>query len=212
MSKLVLDRRAILAAGLSSVALSACSSLIGPPVAPPLYLLKPPPLPPSGGAHVPWQMSVVLPEAPDSLDTSRIALVQAGGTMDYYADAVWQDRLSLLVQSALIEAFESGGRIGAVGRDTEGFKSDYLLETDIRDFQAHYDAPDAVPTAVVRIAAKMVDAHTRTITLALVADSTVPAGANSVPAAVAALNAALANVLREIVDWASGAPMPAKRV
>jgi cholesterol transport system auxiliary component len=210
MSKLFLHRRAVLLTGLSSVALSACSGVVGPPEPPPLYMLKPSLPPAAPGPLVPWQMSVVLPEAPDSLDTSRIALIQPDGTMDYYANVSWPDRLSPLVQSALIEAFERSGRIAAVGRDTEGLKSDFQLSTDIRDFEAQYDVPDGVPTATVRIAARMVSARTRTIAQALVAHATAPAAANTVPAAVAALNDALAKVLSQIVGWALTAPMPPK--
>ena len=62
-----------------------------------------------------WQLSIVLPDAPDSLDTTRIVLEHANHTMDYYADATWPDRLSLLVQSALLDAFQASNRISAVG-------------------------------------------------------------------------------------------------
>ena len=213
MSKLFLDRRALLltGAGAAALTLGACSDLIGPPVPAPLYLLKPAPRRTAGaGRAVPWQISVVLPEAPDSLDTNRIVLVQPNGTMDFYANASWPDRLSLIVQSALIDALEGSGRLPAVGRDTDGLKSDYLLETDIRDFQARYDTPDGVPTAVVRIDTRLVTARGRAIAQSLDAHAEIPAGANNVPAAVAALNSALANVLGQIVDWVVQAPMPAR--
>ncbi len=210
MSKLLLDRRALLVAGVSATALSACSGIIGPPEAPPLYVLKPA-LPPAGaGRRVPWQMSIALPEAPDSLDTSRIVLVHENAQMDFYADASWQDRVPFLVQSALIEAFEGSGRITAVGRDTEGLKSDYILETDIRDFQARYDAAEAPPTVVVRIAAKLIAVRGRTIAQALPAHGEATAQQNNVPSVVAAFNQALAGAIGQIVDWALGAPMPAK--
>jgi cholesterol transport system auxiliary component len=202
------DRRALLVIGVSTVALSACSGLIGPPEAPPLYMLKPAVPPAGGGPRAPWQLSIVLPDTPDSLDTDRIALVQANEQMDYYANADWQDRLPFLVQSALLEAFEASGRTGGVGRDTDGLKSDYLLETDIRDFQARYDAPDGVPTAVVRIAARLIAARGRLIVQSLEAHSEVAAAQNSVPSVVQAFNQALSGTIRQIVDWAVTAPAP----
>ncbi|MEI9994628.1 MAG: ABC-type transport auxiliary lipoprotein family protein [Rhizomicrobium sp.] len=210
MTTFSLNRRALLATGLASVALSACSGLIGPPDPGPLYLLKPVPPAPGGGPRVPWQLSVVLPEAADSLDTSRIALVQPNNQWDYYANSSWQDRMPFLVQSALIDAFEASGRIPAVGRDTEGLKSDYLLETDVRDFEAVYAQQDGVPTATVRIAAKLIAAHGRIITQSLIAHSEVAAAANSVPAVVMAFNQALGATLSQIVDWTLGAPIPAR--
>ncbi|HXC56055.1 MAG TPA: ABC-type transport auxiliary lipoprotein family protein, partial [Rhizomicrobium sp.] len=110
------DRRALLVAGASSVLLTACSGIIGPPEPAPLYMLKNTPMPAGGGPRVPWQMSIVLPDAPDSLDSARIALVQPNNQLDYYANSSWQDRLPFLVQSTLIDAFESSGRIASVGR------------------------------------------------------------------------------------------------
>jgi cholesterol transport system auxiliary component len=215
MSKLHLDRRAILTTGLiagAAVTLSACgSNLIGPPdVAPPFYMLRPPPRTTAGGTGrpVPWQIAVGLPEAPDSLDTTRIVLVQPNGTMDFYANASWPDRLSVLVQSALIDALEGTGRMPAVGRDTDALKSDYMLETDIRDFQARYDQPDGIPTAVVRIEARLISLHGRTIVSSINAHSDVAAAENKVPAAVQALNTALGNTLGQIADWVLQAPVP----
>ncbi|MEI9992728.1 MAG: ABC-type transport auxiliary lipoprotein family protein [Rhizomicrobium sp.] len=210
MTKLLLDRRALLVAGAASVALSACSSIIGPPEAPPIYLLRPPLPPAGGGPRVAWQMSVVTPDAPDSLDTTRIALQQPNGTMDYYANANWADRLSLLVQSALLDAFQASNRIAAVGHDTDGLKSDYLLQTDIRDFEAIYETADTAPSVVVVIQARLVGARSRSIVQALNARAEVQTDANTVPAVVAAMNQALGQTMGQIVGWALTAPGPSK--
>jgi cholesterol transport system auxiliary component len=210
MSKFLLDRRALFVTGASSVVLAACSNLIGPPEASPLYMLRPK-LPSAGtGRAVDWQISIQLPEAPQSLDTDRIALVQPGDIMDYYANAAWPDRLPFLVQQALIQAFESNNRIMAVGRDTDILRSDYLLQTDIRDFQARYDAADTPPTAEVRIACKLIAAHGRTITQIATFAKQVPTQQNTVPAATQAMNQALSEALVDIVSWTLSAPTPPK--
>jgi cholesterol transport system auxiliary component len=208
MSKFSIDRRALLVTGVSSVALAACSNIIGPPDASPLYMLKPPKMAAGGGPRVFWQLSVTMPEAPDSLDTDRIALVQPTSQMDYYAGATWQDQLPSLVQSSLIEAFEASGRIAAVGRDTEGLKADFVLLTDIRDFQARYDVADAPPTAVVRIVARMMAVRGRTIVQTINAHGEVAAGENSVASVVVAFDQALGNAVSQIVDGALAAPAP----
>ncbi|MEI9888902.1 MAG: ABC-type transport auxiliary lipoprotein family protein [Rhizomicrobium sp.] len=171
-----LDRRAVLVAGVSSLALAACSGVIGPPEPAPLYLLAPSLPPAGGGPRAPWQLSVVLPEAADSIDTTRIVLVHQTGQMDYFADSSWQDRLSFLVQAALVEAFESSGRVTGVGRDTQGLKSDYLLLTDIRNFEARYAVDDTPPTVEVRLAVKLIGARSRAIAQSLIARAEVPRG------------------------------------
>ena len=119
-----IGRRTLLVSGASAFVLSACSNIIGPPEAAPLYVLKPASPAVKNGPPAHWQLTVVLPESSDSLDTTRIMLLQPGGQMDYYANANWQDRLPFVVQGTLVEAFEASGRMPAVGRDTEGLKSD----------------------------------------------------------------------------------------
>lgn len=203
-----IGRRALLVGGTSALALSACSNIIGPPAASPLYVLNPPPVAARGGPSVHWQLTVELPEATDSLDTTRMLLVQPSGQMDYYADSAWQDRLPVVVQGTLVEAFETSGRMRAVGRDTEGLKSDYLLVTDIRSFEAHYAAPDAAPMVSVRIVAKLIAARTRTIVTSKDAQNEVQAAQNNVASVVAAFNQALSSVQTQIVDAVLNAPAP----
>ncbi|MGZ6008201.1 MAG: ABC-type transport auxiliary lipoprotein family protein [Rhizomicrobium sp.] len=203
-----IDRRTLLLSGASAFVLSACSNIIGPPEAAPLYVLKPASPAVKNGPPAHWQLTVVLPESSDSLDTTRIMLLQPGGQMDYYANANWQDRLPFVVQGTLVEAFEASGRMPAVGRDTEGLKSDFLLVTDIRDFQARYDVPDTAPVAMVRIVAKVVAARTRTIVMSIDAHSEIQAGQNSVPSVVGAFNQALSAVQARIVETVLNAPPP----
>lgn len=204
------DRRALLVTGVSAAGLAACSGIIGPPEPAPLYMLRAGPVPASGGPRVSWQLSIVLPEAPQSLDTDRIVLLHENNQMDYYANSSWQDRLPFLIQASLIEAFEASGRIGGVGRDTEGLKSDYLLQSDIRDFQAIYDAPEAPPRAVVRISAKLIGARSRSIAQSIEAHAEAAAAQNTVPSVVAAFNQALTGTMGQIVNWALNAPTPVR--
>jgi cholesterol transport system auxiliary component len=203
-----MSRRHLLAAGASVFALTGCEGLIGPPEAPHLYLLKPPARSPVPGPSVAWQLAIAMPAAAENLDSDRIALIQSDATFDYYAGAAWPDRLPRLVQDALVEAFENSGRIISVARDTEGLRADYRLQTDLRDFETRYDQPDGIPTAVVRIHAKLVAAAARSIATDITAEKEVRAEENSVAAAVRAMDTAFAAALAQIVDWALAMPMP----
>src|SRR5881275_572751 len=73
--------------------------------------------PPAGGAKVPWALSILHPEMTGALDSERIALFQADGSMDYYAKATYPDRLAPIVQHALLDGFEASGRIDAVATE-----------------------------------------------------------------------------------------------
>jgi cholesterol transport system auxiliary component len=207
---IILPRRTLLLGG-AALALAGCSDLIGPSSAPvQLHALRPPPGATGTGPRVAWHLSVGLPTATDYLDRSRIALVQPDASVDYFADSQWTDHLPVLVQEALIEAFENSGRIDAVAAESDGFKADYILQTDLRDFEARYDQPDGIPTAVVRIAAKIAPTVGRSIVSSLQVKHEVQATQNSVGAAVQAMNAALGQALSEIVNWALSQPPPMK--
>lgn len=184
--------------------------MIGPGPAPQLYVLRPKLDPIADVPEAGWQLGVSLPDAAQSLDTERIALELTSQTMDYYANSAWQDRAPVIVQRALLEGFEKSGKIKAVARDTEGIRADYLLQSDLRSFEARYDVPDTAPTVVVDISAKLVRPQSREIAATLQSRHTATAGTNSVPAVVAAFDEALGQAVEEIVAWALNAPPPAK--
>src|SRR5215472_4049592 len=148
---LALNRRSLLAFGATSVALSACSlgNVLGPPNAPQLYVLKPTAVVSDPGPKVSWALAIDMPEAPQNLDSDRIAISRSANTQDYFANASWPDQLPAIIQGSLVSAFEASGRVDQVVRDTEGIRTDYLLKVDVRDFEARYEQPDGPPTALV---------------------------------------------------------------
>ena len=205
------DRRLFLLSALgASAALAGCSNVLGPPDTPrAIYLLAPPVAPASGGAPAPWALTIDTPEATDSIDSQRIAITKADGTLDYYANAMWPDRAPLLVQTALLAAFQGSGRIRAVARAQDALHADYELITDMRDFSAHYSQPDGIPDVTVTLVAQMVTARGRQVVANFTASRHAAASANSVAAAVEAFNAAMAAAAGDIVNWALALPPPA---
>ncbi len=139
------------------------------------------------------------PTAIRTLDSNRM-VARSGGQISYVPGAQWTDRLPSLVQTRIVQAFENAGRIGSVGRAQDRLAGDYQLITDIRAFEI--DAGSGA-RAQVEIAAKLVD-RTGRVRSGRVFDATAPAGDVSGPAASAALDRALGQVLVEMVGWASG--------
>src|SRR5262249_43639130 len=80
-------------------------------------------------------------------------------TLDYYANAVWPDRLPLLVQTALLDSFQDSGRIRAVSLEQDALHADYTLDVDVRDFSAHYAGADDAPRIQVELICQMALAH-----------------------------------------------------
>jgi len=204
----ILLNRRVLFAGASGLFLAGCADVVGPPPSPKLYVLRPDSPSPLPGPKVAWALSVESPSASAGLHGERIAITRPPSGLDYYADSAWADRLPDLAQSALVEAFERSGRIGALARDSDGAKADYLLVTDLRDFAARYDAGDGAPLAVVSLGARLVNARTRAIAGSTVIRKEVRASANSVVASVAALTEAYGAVLADLVPWVLDHPAP----
>jgi cholesterol transport system auxiliary component len=204
----ILDRRAALRllSGCGLVLIPGCSTVVG--AGPPqLYDLSPPTAgKQTGGAQdgapIGWSLAVAEPVAPQAFDTVRIALTRDPGTIDYFADAAWPDRAPPLLQGLIVDAFEDTGRIGAVGRDAGTFRSDFLLASELRAFDAHYpETGDPAPLIRVRLQAQLIATPSRDLVAATDIAESEAAAANTVPAAVQAFDAALARALDRLVVW-----------
>lgn len=194
------SRRRLLFVGAAAMTIGSCSSLIGPSGPPPqIYRLGPAFPPPAGGEAVSWQLAVGRPSTTQALDTERIALLR-GSVLDYYANAQWNDSVPRLLQDLLVEAFEKSGRVPAVARESESLRPDYVLTSEIRDFEAQYDSENGAPLVVVDIMTKLMTPAGRVIG-SLETKQRARAGQNSVPSVVAAFDEALAGALAEIVAW-----------
>ncbi len=183
---------------LGATALLAGCSLV-PDVSQPLtlYTLKPK-LTPQTLTRVNWQLVVAEPAAERDIDTSRIALTRTSNVIEYFAGGSWSDTAPSLVQAKLIEAFEATNAILAVGRDATGLKPDYILQSDLRDFQAEYPGGGGA-TAHVRLISKLVQMPDRRIVRSVTAEASAPAAGKDLPQIVAAFEAALGQVLDKTV-------------
>ena len=200
----MMSRRRLLGVASCVLPLAGCS-LLFPPTAPQLYRLTPQTGDAPHGRLVRAQLVVDVPEAPESLDIERIALTRNQIELDYFADSAWTDRAPLLLQGLLIDAFENSGRIVAVGRNSSDLNPDYLLETDLRDFQARYaGSSNQPPTIVVRLAADLVKLPDRRVIGSILAAKEEPAGRNGLDSIVQAFDAATGDVIAQIVNWALG--------
>ena len=194
-----------LATGLALV-LAACGGIFSDTPRRPLYQLKPAvafnaPLRP-----VSAQLLLALPSAPAGLDTNRVALSRSAMSLDYFADAEWTDNAPLVVQTALLDAFEKSAAVLAVGRDSAGLRADFILETDLRDFTAVYDSPSGPPRVTVAFTLKLIKIPERKILAQHPIVRQQTAAGNTIPDIVQAFNAALGGAVAEAVRWTVGSP------
>jgi cholesterol transport system auxiliary component len=186
----------------AAFAASACQGLIpGASRDPPrLYELTPkstfdPALP-----RVRSQLVVESPESASGLQTSRIAVKQRPTTLDYYARSEWTDLAPRLVQTKLIESFENSGKIVSVGREGSGLRSDYILKSELRHFEAQlYDSEKPLIRIVVNV--KLVKMPAREIVANRSFERTEKVAAADIDKLVEGFDEALGGVLKRIVEW-----------
>ncbi len=204
MSKFVwrpVARRDVCRAGLLALAgtLPGCGLLPEVSVPVQLYTVTPKTSYPETLESVDWQLVVEMPNAATSLDTPRIALQRTPFTLEYYAGSAWTDNAPLMVQTLLIESFESTRSITAVGREGVGLRPDYVLKTDLREFEAIYEDGSPNPVIWVRINAKVVKMPERRIVSSATFERREASQGTKLPDIVAAFDEALGHTLKRIV-------------
>jgi cholesterol transport system auxiliary component len=143
---------------------------------------------------------VAEPQALQALDSTRVVVMTGVGGIAYLPDVQWADRLPKLLQSRLIQTFENGHRLQAVGRPGDRLVPAAQLNSEIRSF----GIDEKTGEAVVEMSVKIVNDRTGRILAGQVFTSRVPAGgATAGPTAMAALDLATQNLLRDVVRWVS---------
>lgn len=140
------------------------------------------------------QLAVLRPEATLPANSDRIVVRSDPQSVAYLTGAQWADTLPSLVQSRLIESFQNAHLLRAVGRP--GMLADYSLQTSIRRFELDATRGEAA----VEIAAQIIAPSGR-ITAGRLFTDTVPVASSDPSTVAAALDAALAQVMRDIVLW-----------
>ena len=147
-----------------------------------------------------WQLAVEVPGASANLSTSRIAISQSPTSSDYFSKTAWTDRAPLMVQTRIVDSFENSHKIVAVARESIGLRANYVLQSDLRNFEAMYFYGPQ-PIAHVRIVAKLVRMPDRQIIAVGSFERCVRARADKVPKVVEAFDQALGSVMKRLVAW-----------
>jgi cholesterol transport system auxiliary component len=152
-----------------------------------------------------WQLAVEVPVASANLNTGRIAIAMTPTSSDYYSKAAWTDRAPLMVQTRIVDSFENSRKIVAVAREAIGLRANYVLQPDLRNFEAMYFY-GGTPIAHVRIVAKLVRMPDRQIIGVASFERCVRARSDKVPKVVEAFDQALGSVMKRLVAWTLKTP------
>src|SRR3546814_5661538 len=113
---------------------------------------------------------------------------------DWSSDVCSSD---LMVQTLMVESFQNSQRIVSVGRESIGLRSDFILKTEIREFQS-----EAFSNQVrVGIDAKLVKMPERKIVAAKEFRKARPANVDDMSSVIESFDGALGSTLRRLVEW-----------
>jgi cholesterol transport system auxiliary component len=154
-----------------------------------------------------WQLAVEAPVAAANLNTGRIAIAMTPTSTDYYAKVAWTDRAPLMVQTRIVDSFENTRKIVAVSRESIELRANYLLQPDLRNFEALYFYGQP-PIVRVRIISKLVRMPDRQIIGVASFERCVRARADKVGKVVEAFDQALGSVIKRLVAWTISTPPP----
>jgi len=180
--------------------LTACAGLLGSSGPPPdLYTLSPATSFPDGLQRANWHLLVEEPSAVGGLEANRVAVQQTQNEVRYFAGIRWVERAPRMVQGLLVESFERAHAVASVDRYTVGPRVDYVLKSELRDFQAELFEGVGTPTVHVRLSVRLVRGARQDPVWTRDFTARVPAKTRSPKEVISAFDQALGLVMAEIV-------------
>jgi cholesterol transport system auxiliary component len=144
------------------------------------------------------QILIAAPSALKSLDGESVVVRSGPNSIFFLKGAQWADRLPNIVQSRLVQAFESTHRLGGVGRPGDGLAIDYQVISEIRTFNIDASAGEI---AVVEIAIKILNDKNGTVRATRVFRTTSRVSGAGNDSYIAALDRAFEDATSDIVTW-----------
>jgi ABC-type uncharacterized transport system auxiliary subunit len=131
------------------------------------------------------------------LDTDRILALGTDARLNHYANARWPDHLPDVLASVIRRSLEATGRYAAVREAEPGATQDWALDLEVREFYGIQDDSGATASVRVAIAGTLACGGA---THALRLSEATPVGAERLAAVVAAHQAGLDGVTRQLIE------------
>jgi cholesterol transport system auxiliary component len=154
-------------------------------------------------AALPPTLQVPRPQADPGLATELITLVRSDHRMDRFAAASWPAALPEVVETLAIDTLRASGQWSAVHDAPSPFSADYLLQINIRRFEADYTGGSEAPTVYVTLDCTIARRLGRELLTSFVAEGVANAEANRMSSVVAAFEKAAQVALKQMADRSS---------
>lgn len=154
---------------------------------------------------VPPTLQVPRPQADPGLSTELITLVRSDHRMDRYAGSSWAGSLPDVVETLAIDTLRASGKWAAVHDAPSPFVSDYLLQINIRRFEADYTEGGDAPTVHVTLDCTIARRVGRQLLTSFVAEGVAQAEENRMSAVVGAFEKAANIALATLAERSAAA-------
>lgn len=149
-----MSRVRIATLGLAAALLAACSPLGGPRTEFRVFSPASTVMPDADWPDAGWNLTVMAVAANPVLDSPRVVVRPSAHQVQTYRGVRWADRSQELLETAVVQAFEDSGRLGAVGRMANTARGDFALFMEVRAFEIVYIGGQ--PEAVIEVQANLV--------------------------------------------------------
>lgn len=142
-------------------------------------------------------LAIGRPDVAPGLDTARIAVVR-GRQLDYFRAAQWGGSVTEIVQAFLVNTLQDQKLFRSVTAEQARVSGAYLLDPEVRDFQAEYTEGKAAPDVRVTIVGRVIRIGDRRLVDTISATAVQAAADNRMRAVAAAFEAASQQVALEL--------------
>lgn len=171
--------------------LSGCSGLLDSKMPlPQTYVITPASATAAGAPQLDVDLAVSQPSAAPGLNTDHILLLRDGRWLDYFAKSQWGAQAPRVMQYFVIASLQSQNLFRSVTSDDVRTTAPYVLDVELRDFQAEYSAAGRAPTVRVTIVASLMRVHDRSLIAVVPVTATAAATQDRMVAIVEAFESA----------------------
>ena len=181
---------------------AAISSLTGATTTLQAYELQAPVDLPAVQGSVRRDLVIEVPTSGGALDTDRSMIRPGPFQAQYLPAARWTDPAPVMLQNLMLRAFEDSNALRYVGRRPLGGTGDFVLVSELTDFQAEVGADEAGVITRVRLTVRLVRESDAAIIASRTIQTTAPAASSDVLDVVAGFDLATAAALQDLTGWA----------
>lgn len=153
------------------------------------YVLAAAPAPQPARTPIPVDVAISRPDMAAGLDTDRIAVLK-GRELDYYRRVRWGSRALEVVQNLVVDSLENQKIFRSVTPEQARVAGDYVLDLQVRDFQAEYAPKSDIPTLHVTFVGRLIRVSDRQLVTTVQSEARLDAEDNRMSAVAAAFEAA----------------------